>query len=210
MPGAPPISCFLADDHPPVLRFLGAFLAANGFLVAGSTRNGDAALAQILELKPQVATLDAHMPGLAGAEIARELTRLGSPTHVILYTGYGEQLLLLEALDAGARGFVRKEAPLEDLLEAVRRVAGGAGYVDAMLGGALFERGGSGPAGALSARQRDVLRLLAEGLSNEEIGARLQIGAETVRTHVRKAMEKLEAATRTQAVATAIRRSLIE
>lgn len=208
--GAEAIPCFIADDHPPLLRFLGDYLHEHGYLVAGSARTGEEALARILELEPPVAVLDARMPGLSGVDVARELTRRCARTRVVLYTGYGDQALLVDALDAGARGFVQKEAPVEDLLEALRRVAAGETYVDPVLGGVLFGRGAADRLHGLTARQRDVLRLLAEGLTNEEIGKRLFISPETVRTHVRIAMTKLEADTRTQAVATAIRQSLIE
>ncbi len=125
-----------------------------------------------------------------------------------LYTGYGDRALLTEALDAGVRGFVLKEAPLDDLLRAVQTVGAGSTYVDPVLAGALASSAIEGVR-QLTQRERDVLRLLADGLSNDEIGKRLYISAETVRTHVRKAMAKLDAETRTQAVARALREHLI-
>jgi len=104
---------------------------------------------------------------------------------------------------------VLKEAPLDDLVRAVRTIAHGDTYVDPVLAGVLAGVQAAERLPRLTQRERDVLRLLAEGLSNELVGQRLFISAETVRTHVRGAMEKLEADTRTQAVATAIRLSLI-
>jgi DNA-binding NarL/FixJ family response regulator len=104
---------------------------------------------------------------------------------------------------------VLKEAPMEDLLRAVRSVAAGNTYVDPVLAGTLAASSVGSQMPQLTQRERDVLRLLADGLSNEEIGKRLFISAETVRTHVRKAMEKLDADTRTQAVARALRDRLI-
>jgi DNA-binding NarL/FixJ family response regulator len=127
---------------------------------------------------------------------------------VILYTGYGDRALLTEALDAGARGFVLKEAPMEDIARAVQTVAAGGTYVDPVLAGTLATAAGE-RVPQLTHRERDVLRLLADGHSNEEIGKRLYISAETVRTHVRKAMDKLDADTRTQAVAKALRQHVI-
>jgi DNA-binding NarL/FixJ family response regulator len=115
----------------------------------------------------------------------------------------------MEALDAGVRGFVLKEAPLADLVRAVRTVAGGGSYVDPVLVGVLASPQAVEQLPALSQRERDVLRLLADGMSNEQIGKELFISPETVRTHVRKAMDKLDADTRTQAVAKALRQSLI-
>jgi DNA-binding NarL/FixJ family response regulator len=128
---------------------------------------------------------------------------------VILYTAYGERALLTEALDAGARGFVLKEAPLAEVLRAVELVAEGRTYVDPVLAGVLSSGAAADKTLKLTQRERDTLRLLADGHSNEEIGKRLFISPETVRTHVRKAMAKLDADTRTQAVATALRQSLI-
>jgi DNA-binding NarL/FixJ family response regulator len=135
---------------------------------------------------------------------------MSSPdTAIVFYTAYGDRALLSEALDVGARGFVLKEAPLADLVRAVERVAAGEAYVDPVLAGVLVSSHAADQLPSLTQREREVLRLLADGLSNEEIGRRLFISPETVRTHVRKAMAKLEADTRTQAVAIALRQSLI-
>jgi two-component system response regulator DevR len=203
------ISCFVADDHPAVLRFVCELLRTHDLAVVGSSSSGTAALEQIVELDPDVAILDAHMPGLSGGDVARELNRRRARTRVILYTGYADQPLLLEALDAGANGFVRKEAPVEDLLAAIRCVAAGESYVDPVLGAALVRRGTLDRLPELTSRERNILRLLADGLSNEAIGQQLVISPHTVRTHITKAMRKLDADTRTQAVALAIRQSLI-
>jgi DNA-binding NarL/FixJ family response regulator len=149
------------------------------------------------------------MPRGSGIEVAREVSRRFPATSVIVYTGFGDQSLLHEALDAGARGFVLKEAPLEDLVRAIELVSKGGTYVDPVLAGSLARAVLGKESPILSPRERDVLRLLAGGHGNEEIGRELHISPETVRTHVRKAMQKLNADTRTQAVATAIRQSLI-
>jgi DNA-binding NarL/FixJ family response regulator len=148
------------------------------------------------------------MPDVRGTEVARHVARSTPDTAVVVYTAFGDRALLLEALDAGARGFVLKEAPLEELVRAVQVVAGGGSYVDPTLAGVLAGTSAE-KVPTLTQREREVLRLLADGLSNEQIGKRLFISPETVRTHVRKAMDKLESDTRTQAVATALRRSLI-
>jgi DNA-binding NarL/FixJ family response regulator len=187
------VTCVVADDHPAVLEAVSEFLVQGGIEVVARARDGEDALEKIEQRKPQVALVDVRMPKLDGIE---------------LYTGYGDRAQLTEALDAGVRGFVLKEAPMDDLLRALQSVAAGGTYVDPVLAGALASSMGA-KVPQLTQRERDVLRLLADGLANEEIGKRLFISAETVRTHVRKAMDKLDADTRTQAVARALRDRLI-
>jgi DNA-binding NarL/FixJ family response regulator len=201
--------CLVADDHPAMVEAICEVLTEHGIEVAGRARDGDEALAKLETRKPDVAVVDLRMPRLSGVEIARRAQRSAPETAIILYTAYGERALLTEALDAGARGFVLKEAPLDDLVRAVETVAGGGTYVDPVLAGVLAKTSATGELPSLTQRERDVLRLLADGHSNEEIGKRLFISPETVRTHIRKAMDKLDADTRTQAVAKALRQSLI-
>ena len=199
----------MADDHPALLTAVTDVLAEVGVDVVATARDGREALDKIKAMQPRIALVDVRMPRLSGVEVARELSRVAPDVGVILYTAYGDRALLTEALDAGARGFVLKEAPLADLARAVRTVADGGTYVDPVLAGVLAAPAVTDSLPALTRREREVLRLLADGLSNEEIGKQLFISPETVRTHVRKAMDKLDADTRTQAVATALRQSLI-
>ena len=191
-----------------MLEAVSDYLEAHEITVVGRAASGDEALEKVETRKPNVALVDLRMPGLGGIELARRAARSAPGTAFILYTGYGDRALLTEALDAGVAGFVLKEAPLGDLLRAVQIVAGGGKYVDAVLAGTLAVAAGE-KVPQLTQRERDVLRLLADGHSNEEIGKRLFISPETVRTHVRKAMDKLDADTRTQAVAVALRNQLI-
>jgi DNA-binding NarL/FixJ family response regulator len=204
-----PVTCLVADDHPAVLAAVCAVFEDSGIEVVARARDGAEALQLIQTQKPQVALLDVRMPRMSGIEIARESLRTTPETGILLYTGFAERALMIEALDAGARGFVLKEAPLPDLVRAVETVAQGKTYVDPVLAGVIASPEVATQIPSLSQRQREVLRLLADGLKNEEIGKRLFISPETVRTHVRKAMAKLEADTRTEAVATALRQSLI-
>ena len=202
------VTCVVADDHPAVLEAVSEFLVQGGIEIVARARDGEEALEKIEQRKPDVALVDVRMPKLDGIELARQAHRLSPDTGIVLYTGYGDRAQLTEALDAGVRGFVLKEAPMDDLLRALHSVAAGGTYVDPVLAGALASSMGS-KVPQLTQRERDVLRLLADGLANEEIGKRLFISAETVRTHVRKAMDKLDADTRTQAVARALRDQLI-
>ncbi len=205
-----PFRCVIADDHPAIIDAVARFLRdENDVDLVGRAADGEQALRLIGERTPDVAVVDIRMPGVTGIDVARRLSAEGSETAVILYTGYPERALLLDALDAGARGFLLKEAPLTDLMRAIRIVCGGGTYVDPALAGLL-----AGPRAAerlptLTKREREVLRLLADGMRNEQVAVQLAISPLTVRTHVKKAMEKLEADTRTQAVARALRESLI-
>jgi DNA-binding NarL/FixJ family response regulator len=201
--------CLIADDHPAVLSAVAAFLKTEGVEIIGQAGNGQEALTQIVALKPDVAIVDLRMPGLSGIELAREAVRTAPSTGVILYTGAADQALLVEAVDAGARGFVLKEGPLTDLIRAIETVATGGTYVDAVLAGTLASSKATERLVELTQREREVLRLLAAGRKYDEIGKELFISPETVRTHVRKAMERLDANTRTEAVATALRQALI-
>ncbi len=203
------ITCLVADDHPAVVQAVSEVLTLGGIEVAGQARDGEEALAAIQSIRPRVALLDLRMPRMDGIEVARRCSRTTPDTYVILYTAYSEQALLIEALDAGARGFISKEAPLAEIVRAVQLVAEGHTYVDPVLAGVISSPAATAKIKQLTQRERDVLRMLSDGHSNEEIGKALFISPETVRTHVRKAMAKLDADTRTEAVATAIRQSLI-
>jgi DNA-binding NarL/FixJ family response regulator len=203
------ITCVIADDHPPVVQFLSRFLSNNGITITASTRDGDEALLKITQTRPTVAVLDARMPGLSGLEVLRAITAAELPTRVILYTGYGDDALMSDALDAGVGGVIDKEAPLDDLVRAIRVVAEGGTYLDPTAAASLIAQRRRSPKRELTQRERDVLRELAEGKSNEQIGETLSISPQTVRTHLQKAMEKLGATTRVQAVAIALRESFI-
>jgi DNA-binding NarL/FixJ family response regulator len=202
------ITCVIADDHPAMLTAISDTLERSGIEIVGRASDGQEALALIEAHQPHVALVDVRMPRLSGIEVAQKAATVAPNTSIVFYTAYGDRALLSEALDVGARGFVLKEAPLYDLVRAVERVAAGDAYVDPVLAGVLVSAQ-TEKIPSLTQREREVLRLLADGLSNEEIGKRLFISPETVRTHVRKAMAKLEADTRTQAVAKALRQSLI-
>jgi two-component system, NarL family, response regulator DevR len=148
------------------------------------------------------------MPELGGIEVARIASQSFPETATILYTEHNEAELLVEAVDAGARGFVLKETSLTELVRAVKLVAAGGTYVDPAIAPALVRAGAIGHP-ALSTRERQILRHLADGQTNAETANELSLSTDTVRTYLRRAMQKLEADTRTQAVAIALRQSLI-
>jgi DNA-binding NarL/FixJ family response regulator len=205
-----PLRLLVADDHPAILDAIAQYVSGeDGIELVARAADGEQALRLIADRRPDVAVLDIRMPGLGGIEILKRLAGSDGAPAIILFTGNPEQGLLLESLDAGARGFLAKESPLADLMRAVRIVADGGTYIDPLLGSVLAGPQATDRLHALTKREREILRLLADGMRNEQVASVLFISPLTVRTHVKHAMDKLEADTRTQAVATALRQSLI-
>ena len=201
-------TCVVADDHPPVLESVSRYLDLQGFRVVGRAATGDEAVALVEAQRPALALLDLRMPGLAGAAVIRRVARSTPQTSCVAYSGFGDAALLTEVLDAGARGYVLKDAPLDAVVRALQTVSGGGMYIDPGLADVLIRSSRAREVG-LTTRERDVLRLLADGHSNESIGRELFISPDTARTQLGTAMAKLGVSTRTQAVATALRRELI-
>lgn len=198
-------TCVIADDHPAVVQAVADTLRAAGYDVLPCI-GGAAALETIQQRKPEIAILDGQMPDLGGVDVVRRAARVR--TRFILYTAFGDRALLQDALDAGVLGYVLKETPPQGLLEAIQRAREGASWIDPRLTPLLLGITAD-ETPTLSPREREVLKLLSDGHGNEEIGKLLFISPDTVRTHVRRAMTKLGAGNRTQAVATALRKSLI-
>jgi len=194
----------VADDHPAVLASVCDSLEAGGMVVAARVGDGHAALEAIAREQPEAAVIDHAMPGQTGIDVARGAQAIAPGTAIVLFTGFGEPAMVGEAFAAGVRGIVLKDAPLEDLVRAIRAACAGGTYVDGRLAGQLSTRDA-----VLTERELATLRLLADGARNEQIGQRLSISSETVKVHVTKAMRKLGATTRTQAVAEALRLGLI-
>ncbi|MGH3073026.1 MAG: response regulator [Gaiellaceae bacterium] len=201
-------TCVVADDHPPVLESVSRFLSAQGYRVVGRASNGDEAVALVESQRPELVVLDIRMPGLGGTAVIRRVARSTPQSACVVYSGFGDAALLNETLDAGARGYVLKDAPFEALVRALDTVSSGSMYIDPALADVLI-RALPGRDLGLTARERDVLRLLADGHSNESIGRELFISPDTARTQLGTAMAKLGVSTRTQAVATALRHELI-
>jgi DNA-binding NarL/FixJ family response regulator len=199
--------CLIADDHPALVAAVSGYLGANGFDLVGTAADGLEALELAGRTQPDVALVDFRMPRLGGVELVARLHEAVPAARVLVYTADARDAEVSELLGAGAHGVVLKEAPLVDLVRALNSVLDGRFYVDPAYAGL----GLVGPARRteLTRRETEVLHLLSEGLSYESIGKQLSISAETVRTHVRKASERLGAATSTQAVATALRQRLI-
>jgi len=205
------VRCLVVDDHAAIREGVKLILARDHEIsVIGEASSGDGAVDMAERRRPDVILMDVRMRGMDGFEATRRITAAHPAIAIILYTAHGERGLLAEGLDCGARGYVLKDAPPDDIIRAVKRVAEGGAYVDPTLASELVSPKATERIPALSTREREILGLLANGFSNPEIAARLFISPETVRTHVRNAMAKLEADTRTQAVALALRYALID
>jgi DNA-binding NarL/FixJ family response regulator len=203
-----PYRCLVADDHPALVAAVSHFLESQGFEVVGRARDGVAAVADIRETKPDIALVDYRMPHLAGVELLEQIREAAPDTLIAVYTADTDQSIVRAVFDAGAHALILKDAPLADLAQALRTICTGRRYVDPALAQVMLNGAASKP--ALTPREAEVLAHVADGLSQAEIGERLSISPETVRTHVRKACERLNARTRTHAVATALRLGLFQ
>jgi two-component system, cell cycle sensor histidine kinase and response regulator CckA len=203
------VTCVVADDHPTVLEAVCRSLRERGIRVLAGAANGQQALEEIGRYRPDVALLDVRMPGLGGIEAARHIHDLAPQTRLLLYTGNADAELTDKALRSGAHGLILKDAPLGELARAVQIVAAGGTYIDPSLAGDGSAQPSSSEQPTLTPRELAVLHLLAQGHTNDQAGTELSISPDTVQTHVRNAMKKLGADTRTQAVATALREELI-
>ena len=200
--------CLVADDHPALVAAVSDFLESQGFEVVGRCRDGVSAVADIKETKPDIALVDYRMPHLAGVELLEQIREAAPDTLIAVYTADTDQSIVRAVFDAGAHALILKDAPLADLAQALRTICAGQRYVDPALAQVMLNGAASKP--ALTPRETEVLAHVADGLSQAEIGDRLSISPETVRTHVRKACERLNARTRTHAVATALRLGLFQ
>ena len=201
--------CLLADDHPALMVAIRRLLSENGFEPIGPAAHGREALELAEANQPEIALVDYRMPLLGGAALVSRLRETVPDMRVVVYTAEADEALIREVLEAGAAGLVLKESPLTDLVRALAAVLAGGSYIDSVFASATVVGAAPEVERRVTGRELEVLKLLAEGMSHKEIGQELSISAETVRTHARNAAGRLGAATRTQAVATALRDGLI-
>ena len=204
------IRVLLADDQDLVRRGFRMILESEpGLVVVGESRNGEEAVRDSARLGPDVVCLDVEMPGMDGLEAARRITAVADPPAVLILTTFDRDDYLFAALQAGASGFLLKTTSPEKLIEAVQVVAAGDALLAPDVTRRVIERSvrSAPPAAAsvpalaeLTDREREVLQLLAKGLSNAEIAGRLYLGEATVKTHVSKVLQKLGLRDRIQAV----------
>ena len=203
------VNVVIVEDHVALRRGLELLLRDTECKVIGTADDAEAARSLVERRRPEVAIIDINLPGESGIELTRNLLSDNPDLGVLLYTGINDQDTLSMALDCGARGFALKAGPPEELLTAIRAVAAGETYVDQRLRPLLLARLTTDRIGVLSPREREVLDMLAKGMTGEQVAVELSLSPETVRTHVRNAMDKLEAHTRVHAVAIALRQGEI-
>ncbi len=203
------ITCLIADDHEVVREGLRLALSRSPHIrVIGEATDGKSAVTLTERRRPDVVIMDLRMPDMDGLEATEEILSKSPGTAVLIFTAYGERSLMQRGLESGARGYILKETPHETLIRAVEKVAAGDTFVDPALMAEFIA--GKGQMEVLTPREREILQLLADGMSNVDVAAKLFISQETVKSHVRHILAKLEADTRTQAVAIALREAMID
>jgi len=208
------VTVVVADDHPLYREGVIRALQSSGQIqVVAEAEDGRAALDEIMERRPDVALLDYKLPGLDGVAIANAVVREQLPTRVLIVSAYTDSGIVYKALETGASGFVSKEARREQIADAVLACARGENVVPPEIASGLvseirLRRQTDAP--ALTPREQEILHLIAAGKSLPQIASELFLGLTTVKTHVQHLYEKLGVSDRAAAVATAMRRGLIE
>ncbi|MFD8308314.1 response regulator [Streptomyces sp. NPDC059690] len=204
------ISVLIVDDHPVVRDGLrGMFESAPGFRVLGEAANGVEAVERAAALDPDVVLMDLRMPGGGGVDAIAALTRRGARAKVLVVTTYDTDTDTLPAIEAGATGYLLKDAPREELFTAVRAAAEGRTVLSPAVASRLVSAVRAPGNEPLSAREREVLALVARGTSNREIARELFISEATVKTHLTHLYAKLGVNDRAAAVATAYQRGIL-
>ena len=202
------IRIFIADDHAIVRMGLATLLGAqDGFEVVGEAADGEQAVSRALKLKPDVVVMDLMMPKKDGVSATAELHEKLPSCKCLILTSFGASEDLRGALDAGAAGILLKSTANSKLVSAIRKVASGKTFIAEDVEQIIAEEP---PTPELSPRQREILESITRGLSNAQIALQLDIGAESVKTHMTKLFEKLGAANRSEAVAIALRKHLLK
>ena len=202
MPETPEISLLLVDDHPVVRNGLrGMFESTPGFTVLAEASDGVEAVGLAADLDPDVILMDLRMPGGGGLDAITELTRRGIRAKVLVLTTWDTDTDTLPAIEAGATGYLLKDAPQDELFNAVRQAAAGRTVLSPAVASRLVSAVRSPAPSPLAARERQVLELVAKGTSNRDIARELFISEATVKTHLSHVFTKLGVTDRAAAVA---------
>lgn len=203
--------CLAVDDHPVLRQGLGVLFEEAGDLeLVGMVETGEQAVTAVEELEPEVVVMDVRLPGIDGLSAIKRIRAVMPAVEFVVHSAYGDRRLVSDAIRAGARGYVLKGSPPDDLLRAVRSVASGTPFVDPSLSPELLLTGAASSDQGLSEREREILQLLAAGLHTDAVADRIGLSSETVKSDMTRVIGKLQADTRTHAVAIALRQSLIE
>ncbi len=199
----------IIDDHDALREGLAVLLTRGGVEVIGTAGNAAAGTDLVDQVVPDIAIVDVGLPDGSGIALTRELLTRQPELGVILYTGTADSELLYDGLDSGARGYALKAGTIDELLTAIEQVGEGGSYVDPRLDRLLLSPRATAKVPALSPRERQVMHLMAEGRTADGVASELIVSVETVRTHVRNAIGKLEARNRVHAIAVALERGEI-
>ena len=204
------IRLLIADDHPVVRDGLsGMFAADPGFEVVGEAADGAEAVRLTMSLAPDVVLMDLRMPNMDGVTAITELGKAGSAARILVLTTYDSDSYVLPAIEAGATGYLLKDAPRDELLRAVRAAANREAVLSPTVAARLMNRVRTPSPGLLSPREGEVLKWVAAGATNREVAARLLISEATVKTHLLNVYGKLGVGDRAAAVAEAYNRGLL-
>jgi DNA-binding NarL/FixJ family response regulator len=198
------IRVLLVEDHPVVRAGLAELLAGTGDIeVVGTATDGAMAIEMVAEVRPDVVLMDVSMPVMDGIEATRRITEAEPGVHIVMLTSFSDRKSILAALDAGATGFLLKDAEPEELFRGVRAAAAGESPLAPKAAHAVLSERRSGDEGGaaqdLTAREREVLALIAAGLPNKLIARRLEISEKTVKAHLTSVYRRIEVTTRTEA-----------
>ena len=204
------VKILIADDHPVVRMGIRGMLDGEpDFEVVGEAENGGEAVEMVAKLRPDVVLMDLRMPNMDGVAATEKITKDHPETRILVLTTYESDADILRAIETGATGYLLKDTPKEDLFAAIRTVAKGESPLAPAVASRLMRRMRSPEEEALSAREIEVLNLVAEGASNKRIAKELWIGETTVKSHLLHIYEKLGVADRTAAVTMALKRGII-
>ena len=213
------VEVFLVEDHRLFRQGLSELLAASdpALRIAGSATSAEEALERIPVVLPDVVLMDLHLPGMSGIDATRRLAILAPSVEVLVISGSAQDRDVMEAILAGARGYILKTSPVEQITAGIHATAQGASLLSPVVAGHLLDhvrenasslRVGSDPVGQLTPRELEVLKLLAAGMENSEIARELVISTSTARNHVASILEKLQMQNRIQAAVYAVRHGM--